>query len=91
MKAILVIDVNNCMDCPLGEYIDTHTIRCRDSGEYAPLKKGMHRLKGCRLKPLPKKKLVLEHRIGNLIVNHYELMEAKGYNKCLKEILGETE
>lgn len=51
------------------------------------------RLKGykCELRPMPKKKLVLEHRIGNLIANRYELTEAKGYNDCLKEILGETE
>lgn len=46
---------------------------------------------GCPLKPIPKKKLVLEHRIGNLIANIYELTEAKGYNNCLDEILGETE
>ena len=84
MKAILVIDAKNCLDCPLGEYIDTHTIRCRDSGEYAPLKKGMHRLKGCRLRPMPQ-----QMRTDGDDIEEDSYWQ--GWNDCLKTILGETE
>ena len=43
------------------------------------------------LRPLPKRKIVLEHRIGGYIVNGIEMTQAHGYNECLDEILGETE
>lgn len=90
MKAILVIDAKNCLDCPLGEYIDTHTIRCRDSGEYAPLKKGMHRLKGCRLRPMPARKLLLVPNSEEQNVKLNRIWD-DGWNACLDAIEGETE
>lgn len=46
------------------------------------------RLKGyqCELKPMPQKKIVLEHHIGGYTVNEVEMAEAHGWNACLEEI-----
>lgn len=45
----------------------------------------------CKLKPMPKKKIVLEHRVGGYTVNGVEMTEAHGWNACIDEITGETE
>ena len=82
-KSILVVETpKHCGECQL--WLEDFYCGCK---KFSNTK----RPKDCPLKPLPKKKLVLEHWTGNLIVNRYELMEAKGYNDCIDEILGEKE
>ena len=92
MKAIIVIDMPKvCGECRASFCGDVWYCY---AGEYRrPLfaENIQEKPSWCPLRPMPKKKLVLEHRIGNQIVNRYELTEAKGYNNCLDEILGETE
>lgn len=39
---------------------------------------------------VPKKRIVLEHRIGGYTVNGIEMTVAHGYNACIDEILGEN-
>ena len=90
MKAILVIDMPDCCNnCPCYDGMEDRS--CCNVLDEDMCFASLGRLGNCPLKPMPKKKLVLEHRIGNQIVNRYELTEAKGYNNCLDEILGETE
>ena len=89
---MIVIDMPD--DAKLDEWfakIQLDRMRVPISEMYGVIFDEMKVLNFVPLRQMPKKKLVLEHRIGNLIVNRYELTEAKGYNNCLDEILGETE
>lgn len=82
MKAILVIDI------PDGIFVEDCVINyeVQESVMQKIVSAGVE-----RLRPLPKRKIVLEHRIGGYIVNGIEMTQAHGYNECLDEILGETE
>ena len=82
MKAILVIDI------PDGIFVEDCVINyeVQESVMQKIVSAGVE-----RLRPLPKRKIVLEHRIGGYIVTGIEMTQAHGYNECLDEILGETE
>ena len=82
MKAILVIDI------PDGIFVEDCVINyeVQESVMQKIVSAGVE-----RLRPLPKRKIVLEHRIGGYIVNGIEMTQAHGYNECLDEIWGETE
>ena len=43
------------------------------------------------LRPMPKRKLVLEHIKNGSILNAKATYEADGWNECIDEITGETE
>ena len=43
----------------------------------------------CELISMPEKKEIKEHRTGGYIDNEDELAEARGWNACLKEIVGD--
>ena len=95
-KAVLVIDMPSCCTaCPFFEFVngddyeDCRTICIVKSGvnEYG----AEVRPKWCPLKPMPKRKIVLEHRVGGYTVNGIEMTQAHGYNECLDELVGETE
>ena len=91
MKAVLVIDMPSvCDECRLHLESSGGQYRrfCVAKNEISVGKK---KPKWCPLKPLPKKKIVLEHRIDGYTVNGVEMTEAHGWNDCLNEILGETE
>ena len=82
MKAILVIDVPTlddgrhlCNECPIW---NNERLFC----QYVFNMK----TKGCPLKPLPKKKLVLEHIVDGNRANDSVVAKAHGYNKCIEEI-----
>ncbi|MDO4749161.1 MAG: hypothetical protein Q4A12_08320 [Eubacteriales bacterium] len=83
-KSALVIDTpESCYECKLA--IDTchGTIPNKEWHNKKPT--------WCPLKPLPKRKLVLEHIKNGSVLNAKEIYEADGWNACLKEITGETE
>lgn len=81
MKAVIVIDVD---EEDIGREVNYISVK---GG-------GMSYIVGAKdsqvlIRPLPKKKIVLEHRIGGYTVNGIEMAQAYGYNECLNGILGE--
>lgn len=81
MKAILVIDVD---EEDIGREVNYISVK---GG-------GLSYIVGAKdsqvlIRPLPKKKIVLEHRVDGYTVNGIEMAQAHGYNECLKDILGE--
>ena len=81
MKAILVIDVD---EEDIGR--DVNYISVKGGGlSYIVGAKDSQVL----IRPLPKKKIVLERRVDGYTVNGIEMAQAHGYNECLKDILGE--
>lgn len=81
MKAILVIDVD---EEDIGREVNYISVKGGGMSYIVGAKHG-----NVRLKPLPKKKIVLEHRVDGYTVNGIEMAQAHGYNECLKDILGE--
>lgn len=80
MKAILVIDKmpNSCDECE---------VRCGGYTAKEYTQKGIKRPSWCPIKPMPKK------RSTNYTSDFQEIYkaEARGWNACIDEILGETE
>lgn len=81
MKAVIVIDVD---EKDIGREVNYISVK---GG-------GMSYIIGAKdsqvlIRPLPKRKIVLEHRVGGYTVNGIEMTQAHGYNECLNEILGE--
>ena len=83
MKAVIVIDVD---EEDIGREVNYISVKGGGMSYIVGAKHG-----NVRLKPLPKKKIVLEHRIGGYTVNGVEMAEAHGWNACLDAIMGETE
>ena len=89
-KAILVLNEmpENCGCCPLN-IIDAKMVfeaqtHCSITGDSEDF---YHKPKNCPLKPLPKKKQIDEKYVSDI---SYALT-CLGYNKCIDEILGDTE
>lgn len=83
-KSLLLIDTpESCEECPLKRYSNLQLV-C------TPMNRDVEDVE-CPLKPLPKKKIVLEHRIGGYTVNGVKMTEAHGWNECIDAIAGETE
>ena len=55
---------------------------------YIVLKDGYY-IQKVKLMPIPQKKEIKKHRTGGYIDNEDELAEARGWNACLKEIVGD--
>lgn len=100
MKAVLVIDMpEHCYECPLVKYkhCSANYFVKRNHGEDVPYNfsdeytHNQGRQAWCPLKPLPKRRLVLEHIKNGSILNAKSVYEADGYNACLDEIAGENE
>lgn len=89
-KSILVIDTpKNCTKCPLffGAYTD---MVCRGNGYTINYPVPENRIQDwCPLKEIPKKKEPRKIRGDNLWGYHISAFD-KGYNKCIDEILKET-
>lgn len=81
MKAILVIDVD---EEDIGREVNYISVNGGGMSYIVGAKHG-----NIRLKPLPKKKIVLKHYIDGHTVNGIEMAQAHGYNECLNDILGE--
>lgn len=91
-KSILVIDTpKGCGYCPLNEFVldeglNEWFFRCYlmdmsvDDDEKIP--------SWCPLRPLPKK---IEIDDEMLLQSEQKIIEARAYNDCLDEIMGETE
>lgn len=95
MKAVLVIDMpTSCEDCHLRLALDRHRCintkenRLRWCGDEDGFYTSDTKPSWCPLRPLPKKKIVLEHRIGGYTVNGVEMTQAHGWNACLDAITG---
>ena len=94
-KAILVIDMpQSCGDCPLFEYSDI----CMYCAANDIMANENYRLKDCPLKPMPQELptpyMMRQIQIANGIQTEkppYTEEYQKGYNDCLREILGETD
>lgn len=82
MKAVLVIDVE---EKDIGRRVNYVSVQ-GDGYSYIVGTMGM----GVQLRPLPKKKIVLEHHIGGYTVNGIEMAEAHSWNACLDAIAGES-
>ena len=86
MKTILVIDIENCEDCPLfrtdQDFNATihYCMPYKDKELFMVKEKGIS--KNCRLKPMPQKKQH-EEEID------YDYGYIDGWNNCIDEILGE--
>lgn len=81
MKAVIVIDVD---EKDIGREVNYISVK---GG-------GMSYIVGAKdsqvlIRPLPKRKIVLEHRVDGYTVNGNEMTQAHGYNECLNDILGE--
>lgn len=81
MKAVIVIDVD---EKDIGREVNYISVK---GG-------GMSYIVGAKdsqvlIRPLPKKKIVLEHCVDGYTVNGIEMAQAHGYNECLNGILGE--
>lgn len=93
-RAVLLIDMpNECMECPLrykdGDTDDWFRFRCHISDDQVA--KG-ERLENCPLKPMPNKKDVDEELAWDMFANMHDIqMLDVGYNRCIDDILGETE
>lgn len=76
-KAILVIDMpKNCFHCKLQDWANCRIVKGCHVGETRP--------DWCPLKEVPQKK-----EIDRLSVRRH--FEAKGYNACIDDILGDKE
>lgn len=79
---LLIEEPNSCDECPFSEYIEMWGYYCQSLNKYIDsLKKKEHSTipKLCPLRELPSKKKWGEIFNGNV----------KGWNDCLKEIIGE--
>lgn len=77
MKALLVLDMpNSCDDCELNRYYNDIHIHCDHPCNTAIC--GEIVPEWCPLKPLPQR------------YDEDAMREQKGWNRCLDEILGET-
>ena len=88
MKAILVIDIpKGCYDCPC-YYEDKG--RCQNTWE--SVEDDFARPSWCPLKPMPTKKTPLFDPDHCEIEKEIKIVhEIIGYNRCIDEIMGETE
>lgn len=90
MKAMLIIDVENCEDCPLFRTSEDFNATIHYCMPYKGKELFMVKEKGiskdCRLKLLPKRKEELYYPC-----NEYVQAVNEGFNACLDEILGDTE
>ena len=83
MKAILVIDnPNDCYDCPC--YYEDKDM-CEAFDKKAKADSG--RPSWCPLRPLPSKR---RKPFTKTFGTPYNIGKAEGWNRCLDEILGET-
>ena len=87
-KAILVIDKpKSCADCELADFG-----RCWGTSSYVHMRFDDIPVT-CPLKPLPEKKEIITDlpQLTDSVSGKIAIAFIKGYNACIKEILGETE
>ena len=94
MKAVLVVDMPTmCSECKLHykDLVDSCWIPAGCIALGKAYDNGNKIQEWCPLKPMPKKEIAPERKIGGMTMNYLELAEARGRNKVINELLGETE
>ena len=90
MKAILVIDIADDIAEAYEDFTVDYDLRGTPKDDQK-VNESIRYVEDCPLKPMPKKEIVPERKIGGMTMNYLELAEARGRNKVINELLGETE